>query len=303
MKNLAVFLTLFFWISSAVSSETKVRFSLHQDHLSQKHAYLSSMNHYYLSLLKLALDKTVNTDGPFQFINLGKSMSQSRAFEELYKGNIDIFWTMTSLERESIATPVRIPLLKGMLGYRVFIIRDGEQYRFNHIKRVEDLATLVAGQGTNWPDYDILENNAINVIGGSTYHGLFSMLQRGRFDYFPRGINEPWQEIIIHRDKKLAVEKNILLRYNAPIFFFVNKSQSKLANRIERGLRIALDDGSFNSLIFGHPAIKTFLDKIDISKRVIFSLENSLTPESAALINEELLWYQAGDEKKYSPQN
>ncbi|MCX4029761.1 hypothetical protein H0A36_18915 [Endozoicomonas sp. SM1973] len=59
-------------------------------------------------------------------------MTQSRAFLSLGR-QLDVVWSMTSIERETLFTPVRIPLLKGLLGHRIFIIRNGEEQRFEGI--------------------------------------------------------------------------------------------------------------------------------------------------------------------------
>lgn len=299
MKRAAIFFTILCCASHAFSSETIIRVSFLEADRQDEANYFASMTNYYIGLLKLSLDQTLPTDGPYRIQNSGITMSQRRAFEALRQDNIDIFWSMTSVAREKIALPVRIPLLKGMLGHRVFIIRDDDQFRFDQIKNLEDLTFMVAGQGVNWPDYDILKMNGLKVIGGSSYSGLFSMLQRGRFDYFPRGINEPWTEIITHKEKNLSVEKNLLLRYAAPIYFFISNHNTELRNRLTRGLQLAIENGAFHNFIYNHPAIKNILNKIDLKKRVIFNLKSNLTPESAAILGDKKLWYQPGEEEQW----
>lgn len=299
MQQIAIFLTLILWANPTFSNQNTVRVSFLIENPQDKQDYLSSMSHYYLGLLTLSLDQTLPTDGPYQIENLGRNMSQRRAFEEIRQNKVDVFWSMTSIHRESISQAIHIPLLKGMLGHRVFIIREDDQQRFDQVTDLQDLAFLIAGQGSDWPDYNILKNNGLKIVGSSTYQGLFSMLQRGRFDYFPRGINEPWTELRIHKDKNLAVEKNLLLRYAAPIYFFVNQKKPGLSNRVARGLRIAIKNGAFQTFMYNHRAIKNILDKIDIQKRRIFNLTSDLTPESAAILNDQQLWYQPGEEQQW----
>jgi len=105
------------------------------------------------------------------------------------------------------------------------------------------------------------------------------MLKLKRFDYFPRGINEAWNEI----DKKgvnypeLMVEERTALYYPYPVYYFVNKENRELAARIEKGLKIALADGSFKDLFFeSHSEI---INKANLDDRIIFKLQNPTLPE------------------------
>mgnify|MGYP005987313013 CR=1 FL=1 len=249
-------------------------------------------NAYFIDLLELALVKSQNSEGDFQLIQSNLEMNQSRALKNLeFKQNIDVVWTMTSIAREERLTPIRIPLLKGLLGYRIFIIKKEMQKIFSEVDSVADLQKLAAGQGASWPDTQILKANGFNVVEASEYRVLFNMLERERFDYFPRGVNEPWSEIRAHREKGLVIESNLIIQYPAPIYFFVNKDNLELAERIERGLRIAIKDGSFEDFFRNHPANREIFNLANIHNRRLFKLENPLLPEKTP-INEPSLWYQ-----------
>ena len=248
-------------------------------------------NDYYIAMLRLALNKTCDIDGSAILVMADKTMYQKRAIEQLKQNkSIDVVWTMTSAKREAELQAVRIPLLKGLLGYRIFIIRKDEESRFAGIQTFDDLKQLTAGQGKGWPDAKILRANGIKVVTGVNYKGLFGMLQLKRFDYFPRGVNEAWNEVKVHPDKNLVVEKTLLLQYPAPIYFFVNKQNKQLADRLERGLRIAIKDGSFEQLFKNHPANKEIFELTKIGERKIFRLENPLLPRETPFA-EKALWY------------
>jgi hypothetical protein len=79
-------------------------------------------------------------------------MDQKRAFEFLRNGELDVLWSMTSKDRKQKALPVRIPLLRGLLGYRMFIICQRDQQRFSNITTLSQLQYLTAGQGPHWAD-------------------------------------------------------------------------------------------------------------------------------------------------------
>jgi len=246
---------------------------------------------YFINLLKLSLMKTENTDGSFRLEPIVERIPQGRAIEFLKDNkHINILWTMTSKERENELLPIRIPLLKGMLGHRVFIINAKDAPKFAAIKTIDELKQFKAGQGDDWPDRKILEANGIEVVTSDSYDELFSMLHQRKFDYLPRGINEAWDEVLIHQNKNLVVEETILIHYPAPIYFFLNKRDTKLADRIERGLNIALKDGSFDELFNAGPAnIKRFR-KLNILERKVLNLPNPLLPPETPL-NAKQLWY------------
>lgn len=259
-----------------------------------------SRNHYFVEMLKLAMDKTTETHGPYKLAQVRVKMNQSRAIALLTSNTIlDVVWTMTSSERESLMRPVRVPLLKGLLGHRIFIIRQGEEQRFASITDFHALQTLTAGQGHDWPDTHILRANGITVKDAADYEGLFFMLANNRFDYFPRGANEPYSEVAARPDLNLMVEENLLIRYPAPIFFFTNDKNQHLAERLQTGLSLATEDGSFNNLFYNHPSTKKIFSQAQMENRRIFELSNPLlTKETKAILKSAALWYKPGDEDR-----
>lgn len=136
-----------------------------------------------------------------------EALSQIRVREEINAGNLDVTWTSSNSEIEQLMQPIRIPLFKGLIGYRILIIRQGDQYKFDNIKTLEDLKKVSLGQGTTWADTKILEANGLHVVKTVKYPNLFYMLDGGRFDAFPRGVSEPFEEIPRYPTLKLDVEK------------------------------------------------------------------------------------------------
>ena len=62
-------------------------------------------------------------------------MSQTRAARELELGNIDFIWTGTSAEYEQRFRAVRIPVLRGLDGYRICVIDPERQSAFSAVTR------------------------------------------------------------------------------------------------------------------------------------------------------------------------
>jgi hypothetical protein len=248
-------------------------------------------NNYYIALLSLALEKTQEQYGAFRLDTIDDRMLPRRALEGLIKNElVDVIWSMTSLKKEALLRPIRIPLYKGLLGYRVLLIREQDQEKFRKIEHFNELKSLVAGQGRDWSDVSILQANGLSVATSAHYEGLFDMLRAGRFDYFPRGISEVWSEIRSKQTEGLVVEDSILLKYTAPMYFFVNNSNSSLAERIEKGLRLAISDGAFDKAFHKETGNKILFDLPAIKSRKFFNLSNPTLPDKTP-VNDLQLWY------------
>ena len=233
---------------------------------------------YRIKLLELVLAKTAASDGPMVAVALEEDVTQARGLTMLKEGTIDIVSLGTTLEREANYLPVKIDILRGILGYRVSLITKDMQSEFEKIRTLNDFNKFKAGFGAQWGDMAILRENKLNVDGITDAAAIIQMLSAKRIDYFPRGINEAWVELEANKDKypNLAVESSTAFFYPFPVYFFVNKDNTKLANRIERGLKIALADGSFKELFLKYH--KDILAKVNMPRRRLFILSNSTLP-------------------------
>ncbi|MGV8836397.1 diguanylate cyclase [Cellvibrio sp.] len=240
---------------------------------------------YAMQMLNLALSKI---DTKYELITDEKVITQSRNIELVSSGGSDLLWAATSQQMEDTLLPVRIPLFKGLLGHRIFIIRKGDQARFDQISTIEDLRQLTFGQGKTWADTEILRSNNFRVVTANKYQGLFYMLDGSRFDAFPRGVQEPWQELLDNSNLPLVVEEKIMLIYRMPFYFFTTKSNKKLAADIELGLNRAITDKSFDQVFFNDPMIKSVIEKANLKERKIFKISNPGLPKETPLEREEL---------------
>ena len=216
-------------------------------------------------------------------------MSQSRALLEMAKPKpaMDVFWTMTSRDREQRLLAVRLPLDRGLLGWRVPLVRRSEVGRFAGVQRLRELAALTALQMHDWPDTAILRANGLPVETSTQYEALFAMLARGRADYFPRSLIEAAAEVQAHAELDLVVEPRLLLYYRAPIYFFVTPSRPELATALRQGLELAMTDGSQERLFRQH--FGDVLDQHRMAARQLMLLHNpDLTPETP--LDRKALW-------------
>lgn len=244
---------------------------------------------YFVELLTLALEASKEKYGAYQLQPVAIEMAQGRTSIMLQRNElIDLTWRMTTKELEQKLQAIYFPILKGLMGHRIFIIRKSEQSLFTKELSLENLKEIHLGQGNNWPDADVLLANGFSVIQGYDIH-LLEMLKKGRFNYFPRALHEPWYEIINEPD--LIVEENLMIKYPAPMFFFVNKHNKLLQQRLEFGLSQLLNSGKFEQFFLNHPVTSGILAKANVNNRRIFELKNPLLSEQVKkLLLDERLW-------------
>ncbi|HEY8939386.1 MAG TPA: diguanylate cyclase [Cellvibrio sp.] len=246
----------------------------------------NSIEAYAKGLLKLALSKAQDK---YELQEAIPNTSEERMVNMLMDNQLDVVWYATTNDLEERLLPIRICIYRGLLGYRALMIKKGMQHKFDGIKTLEDLKRVSLGQGRFWADTNVLTANHLNVVKVLKYEGLFYMLDGDRFDAFPRGVHEPWSEINRYPKLSLDVEKNLLISYINPFYFFVNKSNTKLAKDIERGLRIAIEDGSFDEYFFNDPTVKDVVEKANLKSRTIIHLDNpSLPPKTP--VDDKSLW-------------
>jgi ABC-type amino acid transport substrate-binding protein len=242
---------------------------------------------YATQVLQLALSKS-GVD--YRIEPAAFPMNQERQVLELEAGrSIDVGPIPSSAEREARLLPIMIPLNKGVLGWRLGLIRKGESASFEHVRTLEDLKGLRIAQGQEWPDTQILRANGVDVITAPRYEGLFKMLIGKRFDYFPRSTMEIWDEQE-NNAGTLEVEPHLALHYFYDAYFMVNRHNTRLARDIERGFEKAVADGSFDRLFQQYYGER--LRKAHLETRTVIELHNPLmTP--ATPTNRPELWYDS----------
>ncbi len=251
--------------------------------------YPDPKNSYFVELLTLAMDASKGEFGDYTLEPVAIEMAQERSSAMLERGEyIDIAWRMTSADLEQRLSAIYVPLLKGMMGYRIFIIRSGEQSKFPKTLSLNDLKKITVGQGYNWPDSDILRYNHFELVEGYDIH-LLKMLGKKRFDYFPRAIHEPWLEIT--ENLNYVVENNFVLKYTSPIYFFVNSNNKRLKQRLDKGMGILVESGVMSKLFQQHEITSGIIAKAKLDQRKVFELENPLLSEhTKKLIADKRLW-------------
>ena len=255
---------------------------------------IDSRYDYAWDVLRTALRKTEAHYGPCLVQQYDVPMSPQRITQELRSpaGHINILARATDPALEKEFLPVRLPIDRGLLGYRIFLVRADLLPRFAAVRTLDQLRQLRAGVGKDWADTEILRAAGLPYVEGRNYDGLFAMLDVGRFDYFSRGVDEAMRELGERRPQypQLVVEPTLLLHYPLPSYFFLRRDAEgqRLAQRITQGLEIMIKDGSLEHL-FEHYK-RDMIKQAGLRQRRILDIPNPTLSPHTPLARKEL-WY------------
>lgn len=247
-----------------------------------------------INLLGAALRRTEASHGPVRLEPSSEVLTELRQFVELNadRGLLHVTWATPSTQRKTRAKPVLFDVRRGLLGMRVSLV---DRRRLPDLRKVTDLAALrrfTLGQGLAWPDVDVYRASGLQVFTVSGYENLFRMLLAGRFDLFPRGVGEVFDEYDARHAQmpQLAVEPGLLLVYPYPYYFYFAPSQAALAVRVEKGLQAMKADGSFDEHLWRHHGAS--VARAAFAKRRVVRLNNpSLDALAASDIEANLAYW------------
>lgn len=245
---------------------------------------------YEIELLQHLLDITAEQYGPSKAAALDDQLTEQQGMRALTRGDVDIAFLPTSKRREANFQAIKQPLLQGMLGYRLLLTTQASNSKFKSINNLAELREgAIAGFGLHWEDLRILYRNRLPVMTSPQYQELFSMLGTAQIDYLPRGLNEIELELVeqskVHED--LTINQDIALFYTFPRYFFVNRSNAQLAERLKAGFVLAKRDGSFKALFNKH--FGEVIAQLEGQSRVLIKLNNPFLPSE--IPNMETDWW------------
>jgi ABC-type amino acid transport substrate-binding protein len=248
---------------------------------------------YHWEILRTALEKTKPKWGPYRMVASEFMTEKRQAFElKNHTGKLTVMYLSTTPDFERNLTGVHIPVDKNLGGYCVFLIRKGEQARFDNVQSLDDLRQFTYGLGLGWIDVGILQSNGFRVVTGSTYDGLFEMLVNKRFDVFLRAATEVLDEYDHRKDtlKDLYIEKRILFYYPLPMYFWFPKTDEgrRLAARAEEGMRMMIADGTYDRIFDQYQRHK--IETLRLKNRRLFTIRNpNVGPETP--FGDKRLWF------------
>lgn len=254
---------------------------------------------YYWQLLDAALAANRAQYGDYMLASYDTAMTFQRAVAEVEsgQGRVNIVSRATNRDLESRMRAVPIPLDKGLLGTRMFLVTPETQKRLEQVHTLDQLKQFTIGQGSTWTDVKVLDAAGFKLVLADDYNGLFAMVAAGRFDLFSRGAVEIEAEWRARKEAlpNLMIEKRLLLQYPMPRYFFVprNAEGERMALRIEDGLKRLRASGEFERRYLAWK--KLVLKDLDLAGRTVFRLPNPQLTEAAPL-NDPYWWDDLGAE-------
>ena len=234
---------------------------------------------YIWEVLRLSLEATKEDYGSYQIVEV-ENINQIREDVELIHDTGLITVMSDSLNEANLSqlNHIQFPLLRNLLGYRVFMIKAGRQDEFYQIGDSETLKNYSFGVAYGWNDKIILEHSGYSVYEEAKYESLFRSLMEENFDIFSRGVNEVIGEIETYKDEypELHVEESILLYYPLPRYFWFSKTDEGdlLRLRVEVGLQRIIEDGSFYELFNAY--FSDALNELNLEDRLLIEMENPM---------------------------
>ena len=184
-------------------------------------------------------------------------------------------------------------------GIRVAITHKDNLAKLDEVNTPEEFLELSVCQGLGWSDTTILEEAGFFVVTGD-YHNLFKVVNARRCDLYMRALFEAYGEVDQRQSElpDLVVDDSILIRYRLASFIFVNPAKEELAQAIERGLEIAMQDGSFRQLFESAAVHAEARERANVGARNCIDIQNPLlSPETAAIPDDYWGGFDFGDDE------
>jgi hypothetical protein len=257
---------------------------------------LNDDHNYFWRITRAALD-AADGDHALSHHVFQSDIPQTRLLRSLVDNTAPFHVTFTGhqIGREELLHQIDIPLTRGLFGYRVFVIRRTDANKFQNVNTLDDLVHKISlGSGASWPDTAILRSAGFSVKTGSTVT-LWSMLEHGRFEAFPRSIYEVGFELkdrnYMAGDAPLMVEQSVMLFYPFDLFFYLAPTDTVRADILTQGLHRIYENGEFMRIFNSEETVTAAMAIAEAHKRKVFKIANPLGSERVQNIPERY-WQQ-----------
>lgn len=232
---------------------------------------------YNIALLREILDASKDKYGSYRLVaSEYPNQTRNLSIKLVKTGRMSLTWSTASKELEEVLLPVRFPIFKGLLGYRIFLIQKKDQDKFAEVDSLEELKKLKMGTGLGWGVTGLYEKHGFNLLVHADYEELFRFLSDGFYDYFSRGINEVQQEYLERKNlyRNLKIESTLALYHPLPFYMYTGRDEAgeKLVERLQYGISKIRQNGRFDELFQSH--FGDMVADMRLSERRLFTLDN-----------------------------
>lgn len=239
--------------------------------------------HFHWKILEEALNITSSEYGDVH-LRASIFMTEDRQLELMKKNSplLQVMIRETNTDFENILEPVRLPIDRNLIGYRLFLTSKKIQPQLSKINSLDDLKKHTFVQGEGWGDVQVLEASNLKVKTELYYDDLFKNTALGRYEAFPRGVTEISDEYSKYRMpyKDLCIEPKIMIFYPLPTYFWFQKTPEGklLAQRVEKGMKQLQKSGLYEKIFqdFYADDLKT----LNLKHRKLIRLTNPYLPSN-----------------------
>ncbi len=238
----------------------------------------SSLDAYAIELLAFLVELSGEQA---ELVPFEGSSSQPRKEFQLRNGEFDVDWFGAAQTDELRVEPVRYPILRGLLGYRVFITNRKQAAKLTKQTPLTVLQALHVVQGEGWGDVAFLRKGGFHQVKTlSSFENLFKMVELERADVFPRSIIEPFSELAKRchlnaqfecENRNLLVDPHVMVAYKFPLFFFVSPQRPDVRYLLENAFREHYD--KFEQFFLAHPLVKEAMTRMQ--GRTLYFIDNT----------------------------
>lgn len=246
---------------------------------------------YELAVIRLALE---NAEGDHRLEVVQLPVVSARRWRQIVidgEQGINLVLSGYEPELEGVLAPVTIPLTRGLLGYRLLVVKQDRLHELSHIDTLSELRNFQIGSGYRWQENSILRDNGLSLELGH-YQNLWAMLTWERFDIFHRGVHEVFDELEARHRDRFAILPGVALAFRFDYFLYVPADRQDLQRILYQGLANAYANGSFMAFFESHPVIRKTLELADMDSRQVIRLK---TPDDRLILNEipDRYWHEA----------
>lgn len=231
---------------------------------------------YAYELIQLILTQTTAEYGDYRVEPYVAELDEKRQAVLMMQGDLINLSGSSSGTAVARSGSIQIPydIYRGLLGHRICLTNSDSKTQVNAITDLNSLKKIRIGQSMGWADSEIYNFNKLSLILASTFDGLLAMLAAGRYECLALGVTEI-QKIYENSHAqmpKLEIEKNLLIYYEYPFYFYISAKYPEIAERFKMGMKKILDNGEFDRLFSRY--FSQNLDSLNIKSRRVICLQS-----------------------------
>ncbi|MFM2666166.1 transporter substrate-binding domain-containing protein [Vibrio mediterranei] len=204
---------------------------------------------YELDMLKLLINVTEDNYGTVNIMEDTIDYPDARDEGAVLENGSHLLVTVKGNAKFSGKQFIELPfsITKQLLGQRILFAKTTNLDKFACNNQIKN---MTVGVPETWVDAELFRQNGYQVAERGNFDDIFHRLANDEFDFIGFGANEA-EEIFQNRVANhypIQMVDDVMLQYPFPLVFYINADFPELAERLQQGLDIILDNGKFESL-------------------------------------------------------